>query len=111
MTIDTSIRGTAGIVAVGGRMDADQAEAFENACEKLAKDGARHIVADLTELKYVSSMGLRAFLVIGENRQKAGGALVLVGMAGFVKQVFDMTRITPLMRTAETVETALLELR
>jgi anti-anti-sigma factor len=110
MTIDTSIRGNAAVVALVGRMDADQASEFERACEKAAAQGVRHVVADLSGLSYVSSMGLRAFLALAQSRKAAGGELVLVGLAGFVKQVFDLTRITPLMRTAPAVDAALAEL-
>lgn len=113
MNIETSIRGNTGIVVLTGRMDADQATEFENACKHLTttKGGsAKHIVAELTGLKYVSSMGIRAFLMTGQAIQKEGGEFVLVGMGGFVKQVFDMTRITPMMRLAGSVEEALKDL-
>ena len=98
MIINSSIRGNAGIVAVSGRMDADHAASFEQACARLALadgGGVRHIVADLGGLSYVSSMGLRAFLAIAQERKAAGGELVLVGLAGFVKQVFDLAKRVP----------------
>ena len=97
------------VVVLTGRMDADHAARFEQACVGLVD--ARHIVADLTALTYVSSMGLRSFLAIAQARKASGGEFVLVGLGGFVKQVFDLTRITALMRTAASVEGALAELR
>jgi anti-sigma B factor antagonist len=111
MNIDTSIQGAAGIVTLSGRMDADRAAEFERVCAGLATPPVKHIVADLTALAYVSSMGIRSFLVIAQARKAAGGEFVLVGLGGFVKQVFDLTRITPLMRTAATVDEALAALR
>ena len=109
MNIETSVQGHTAIVVLTGRMDADHAATFEQACAGLV--GTRHIVADLNALTYVSSMGLRSFLAIAQSRKAAGGEFVLVGLGGFVKQVFDLTRITALMRTAASVEGALEELR
>lgn len=107
MTIDKATRGNAGIVTVDGRMDADASTDFEAACTQLTARGAKHVVADLTALTYISSMGLRAFLAVAKARQEAGGELVLVGLAGFVKQVFDLTRVTSLFRLCDSVEAAL----
>ncbi len=109
MNIETSVQGHTAIVVLTGRMDAGHADEFVRTCAGLVD--ARHIVADLTALTYVSSMGLRSFLAIAQARKTAGGEFVLVGLGGFVKQVFDLTRIRALMRTAVTVEGALEELR
>jgi len=109
MTIHKSKQGNVATVTLVGRMDADWSTEFEKACTELATgaDGATHLIVDLTGLTYASSMGLRAFLAVAKARQAAGGELILVGLAGFVKQVFDMTRITALFRTAESVPGAL----
>jgi anti-anti-sigma factor len=109
MTIHKSKQGNVATVTLVGRMDADWSAEFEKACTELATgaDGATHLIVDLTGLTYASSMGLRAFLAVAKARQAAGGELILVGLAGFVKQVFDMTRITALFRTAESVPGAL----
>ncbi len=107
MTIETALQGQVGTVKVAGRMEHDQSPQFEAACVQLVKQGARHILADLSGLDYVSSMGIRAFLSVVKDRENAGAQLVLIGMSGFVRQVFDLTRLTPLFRTADSVEAAL----
>ena len=107
MTIEQELRASAGVLALAGRMDADQAGLFEAACNSLAAQGAKHLVVDLAKLEYVSSMGIRAFLTAAKSREAAGARLVLVNLGGFVKQVFDMTRLTPLFQTADSVEAAI----
>lgn len=108
MTIYKTTQGDAGIVTLSGRMDADWSAEFEKACIELTTGdrGVRHLIVDLTGLTYASSMGLRAFLAVAKARQEAGGELILVGLAGFVKQVFDLTRITSLFRTASSLDAA-----
>jgi anti-anti-sigma factor len=110
MTIYKATQGKTGVVTLSGRMDADWSAEFEKACTELTTGGANHLVVDLTGLTYASSMGLRAFLAIAKAQQQAGGELVLVGLGGFVKQVFDLTRITPLFRLADSVDAALVTL-
>ncbi len=113
MTIEKITRGNAGVVTLAGRMDADSSEAFESACTELTagQGGAKHVVADLTALTYASSMGIPAFIAVAKARQQAGGELVLVGLAWFVRQVFDLTRITALFRTFDSVEAAVAALK
>ncbi|MFN7919331.1 MAG: STAS domain-containing protein [Bryobacteraceae bacterium] len=106
MNIDTRIEGASVIMAVAGRMDADQASAFEEAC-KSATASAPNLVVDLSGLDYVSSMGLRAFLTVAKDRESAGARLTLVNLHGFAKQVFDVTRLTSLFHTVSSVEEAL----
>ena len=92
-------------------MDADQAGLFEAECERVAALGAANIVVDLEQLKYVSSMGLRSFLHVAKTRQAAKGELALAHLGGFVRQVFDLTRLTPLFQIYETVDLALQSMR
>ncbi len=47
------------LLKVSGRMDADNADEFDKACEVWISKGAKHLIADLADLQYVSSMGLR----------------------------------------------------
>jgi anti-anti-sigma factor len=108
MTIYKTTEGNTGIVTVSGRMDADWAAEFEKACVELTTGewGTPNVIVELSGLTYASSMGLRAFLAVAKARQEAGGELVLVGLGGFVKQVFDLTRITSLFRTAASLDAA-----
>lgn len=88
-------------------MDADSAGQFEAACSALVASGALHLVIDLGGLAYVSSFGLGAIMAAAKAREASKGTLVLVQLRGFVKQVFDLTRLTPLFRNYDTVEQAL----
>ena len=107
MTIETTLHGKTAVIALDGRMDADQAGLFEAECDRVVSQGVTHIIVDLARLKYVSSMGLRSFLHVAKTRQGADGELAMVNFGGFVKQVFDVTRLTPLFKIYDTVEEAL----
>jgi anti-anti-sigma factor len=48
------------VMHVDGNIDASTAEMFESTANEAIKNGARHILVDLSHTKFVSSAGLRA---------------------------------------------------
>jgi anti-anti-sigma factor len=107
MNVQSSKQGNIPVVQLAGRMDAESAPEFETACEGFLNEGSSHIVVELAGLTYVSSMGLRSFLVIAKKTKAKGGAVLLCGMHGFVKEVFDMTHVTSLFQLFDSTEAAL----
>src|SRR5260370_37140802 len=101
------MHGKTAVIAPDGRMDADSANLFESECNRAVSQGSGHIIVDLSRLNYVSSMGLRSFLRVAKTRQGDKGGLAIVNLSGFVKQVFDVTQLTPLFQVYETVDQAL----
>jgi anti-anti-sigma factor len=98
------------LLKVSGRMDAENAHEFEDACRKWISKGARHLIADLDGLQYVSSMGLRCFLTVAQELQPKSGSLILCGLHGLPRQVFEMTRLIGLFPVFGTTEQALASL-
>jgi anti-anti-sigma factor len=96
------------VLAVSGRMDAENAGQFEGKCQECIAEGHTILVADLSGLTYISSMGLRGFLAVAKTLQAKGGALRLCCMKGLVKQVFEITNLMPIFNVSESVESAVL---
>jgi stage II sporulation protein AA (anti-sigma F factor antagonist) len=107
VTIESTQIGDKVVLAFSGRMDAQNAPEFEKACKDWIEKGSLHLVIDLTNLAYVSSLGLRSFLIVGQVLKEKNGTLRLCGLTGLVKQVFQMTRLTTVFPIHETVESAL----
>src|SRR5579862_5621782 len=107
MTIEPTELDKAVLLKVSGRMDAENAHEFEQACEQWISHGKKHLIADLNGLQYVSSMGLRSFLAIAQKLQSASGSLILCGLSGLPRQVFELTRLIGLFPVFETTEQAL----
>jgi anti-anti-sigma factor len=95
------------LLKVTGRMDAENAHEFEDACQHWITHGAKHLIADLDGLQYVSSMGLRSFLAVAQTLQSSSGSLILCGLHGLPRQVFEMTRLIGLFPVFETSQQAL----
>ncbi len=107
MTIETAQLEKAVLLKVSGRMDAESAHEFEQACEKWITRGAKHLIADLDGLQYVSSMGLRSFLAIAQKLQSASGSLILCRLNGLPRQVFELTRLIGLFPVFDTEQQAI----
>src|SRR5579863_5228453 len=107
MNIEAAELEKAVLLTVSGRMDAESAHEFERACEQWVTRGAKHLIADLDGLQYVSSMGLRSFLSVAQKLQSASGSLILCGLHGLPRQVFEMTRLIGVFPVFETSQQAL----
>jgi anti-anti-sigma factor len=96
------------VLVVSGRMDAENADLFEEKCQECIAEGHAILVADLSGLTYISSMGLRSFLSVAKTMQGKGGSLRLCCLKGLVKQVFEITNLLPIFNVHESVESAVL---
>ena len=96
------------VLLVSGRMDAEAAPEFEEQCRACIAEGLTVLIADLGDLRYVSSMGLRSFVSIAKTLQGKGGALRLCRLSGLVKQVFEITGLLVFFPVYETVEAAVI---
>ena len=107
MTIEPTELEKAVLLKVSGRMDAENAHEFEQACEQWITSGRKHLIADVTALQYVSSMGLRSFLSVAQKLQSSSGSLILCGLNGLPRQVFELTRLIGLFPVFDTLPQAL----
>jgi anti-anti-sigma factor len=95
------------IVAPTGRIDTTTSGAVEAAVRGAVDGGARDLVIDFSEVEYISSAGLRVFLVLAKRMRDLQGRLVLCGMPGPVRQVFHLAGFMPLFRVEPSQDAAL----
>ena len=88
---------------VNGRIDGMTAQALEKKIEAQITAGARMIVADLNQVNYVSSAGLRTFLTVQKSLKGAGGEIVIYQAAGMVEEVFDLSGFKRLFTFASEI--------
>lgn len=90
------------IVAPAGRVDSNTSGTFEASVLGRAKEP--RLLVDLSGVEYISSAGLRVFLMLARKVKEAGGRLVLCGMGASVRQVFDLAGFTALFLVEASVE-------
>ncbi len=106
MTIEATGTPKAVILRVAGRMDVESHKEFERACNHWIQQGVTHLIVDLAALDYISSAGLGAIARTGQSLQQKNGAVLLCGVRGMVKQVFEITRLLSVFEVFESVEDA-----
>ena len=110
MQIEPTQLDKAVLLKVTGRMDAESAPEFEQACERCIAQGTRHLIAELSGLQYVSSMGLRSFLTVAQKLKSLNGSLSLCGLQGLPRQVFEMTKLIGIFPVYQSSDEAIAKL-
>ena len=99
------------VLGLEGRLDAVSSKMFEEKVLALVDGGERGIVIDLSRLDYVSSAGLRVFLVASKRLTPGGGKVVLCSIQEPVKQVFDIVGFYSIFSILNSKDEALNSLR
>ena len=93
------------VVTATGDLNATSCNQVETELSAQADAGHRWIVLDLGEVRYVSSAGLRVFLVSARKLAKAG-AFVLARPTPSVAQILKMTGFDRIVQVEPSLEAA-----
>lgn len=96
-------KGEETVIKIKGRLDTNTARECEEKVLPEWKDPGVKICIDCSDLEYVSSAGLRLFLVLHKATAASKGALRLVGMRNEVRETFSLTGFNALFRIEEAV--------
>jgi anti-anti-sigma factor len=96
------------ILSLCGRLDAATSDSVSLAILELIEGGCKALVVDFAKLDYISSSGLRVFLLAYKRLGGVKGRLVFAALKEHVREVFDMAGLSdyfPIHATpAEAVE-------
>ena len=110
MNVSSRRFANAAVLHVKGRLDQDNCEAFREellkAVEGFAHDGGT-VVLDLSELEYVSSAGLRCFLLASRQAKTQRGRIYVAQMQPLVAEIFAIGHFNLLFQTFPTIREAL----
>lgn len=98
------------VVAPAGRLDHDHCEGFRAGLQPhvdAAAGEGRAIVLDLSGLEYVSSAGLRCFMLAAREADAQGGKIVLAALRPVVAEIFQISRFDMLFQIFLSVREAL----
>ena len=68
-----------------GRLDGNDSPDLEEAVHGVFERGDKNLLVDLSEVPYISSRGLRVFLLGAKEASKVGGRMAVCSMQEFVK--------------------------
>ncbi|MEM7046362.1 MAG: STAS domain-containing protein [Pseudomonadota bacterium] len=107
MDITVNQSGGITVVSVAGRLDSNTSRALQEALVPLADKDHPAIVVDCTHLSYVSSAGLRVFLMTAKPIHASGGRFALAAVAPQVRKILSMTGLDTVLDLHESVQDAL----
>ena len=85
-------------VILKGRLDTTNADQFQKDIAPLMEGENPDISIDCTDMEYTSSQGLRMFLMLQKSVIARSGKLVMKNMRPQVKEVFDITGFSNIIR-------------
>ncbi|HUU58151.1 MAG TPA: STAS domain-containing protein [Phycisphaerae bacterium] len=105
--IDVEETGSTAVVRIRGSAGMTQAEPMRRQLEQLAARQVSLIVLDLSQMEFISSLGLGAIITGYLKSRHHNGRIRLVNPRPAVRKLLEMTRLTKLFPIYPTVEQAL----
>lgn len=94
-------------IKLSGRIDASNSGEFEKQLIDNYNEGSINLVFDLSELDYISSAGLRVFMLAYNNCTNNEKKLCLISPNEIVAEVFEISGLNEMMPVCNSVEEAL----
>jgi anti-anti-sigma factor len=107
LTLQSNKRDATLVVSLEGRIDAISARALEQQCLAWIDAGEKRLVFDLSQVQYISSAGLRTFLLTARKMASVQGDLRLAALNQTVTHVFEISGFSKLFAIYPLLETAL----
>jgi anti-anti-sigma factor len=85
------------ILGILGRLDSTTSKSVEEKLVSAIEAGERRLVIDLSELEYISSAGLRVFLLAVKRMTAVSGKVALSSLKDPIKQVFDIAGFSSML--------------
>ncbi len=98
------------VLQVQGRLDQDTCDSFRGDLmghvETVARDGGA-IVLDLSGMEYVSSAGLRCFMLASRQAKAQQGKIFVAALQPMVREIFEISHFNLVFQVFPTVREAL----
>ncbi|HET6265342.1 MAG TPA: STAS domain-containing protein [Usitatibacter sp.] len=110
MNVSSRRYANAALVQVSGRLDQDTCEAFRGQLmgfvDQAAHDGGA-IVLDLSQLEYVSSAGLRCFMLASRQAKAQHGRIFVAALQPMVREIFEISHFNLVFQVFPTLREAM----
>jgi anti-anti-sigma factor len=99
------------VLEASGRLDSTTAQEFGNRLMTLVRAGRSAFVLDLKKIVYISSAGFHALLITNRAAAEKQGKLVLCGVIGDVRRLFEISSLTEQFLICDTQADAIAKIR
>jgi anti-anti-sigma factor len=98
------------VLHVAGRLDQDTCDVFRGDLSRHVESSARDggaVVLDLSGLEYVSSAGLRCFMLAARQAKSQHGRIHVAALQPMVAEIFEISHFNLVFQVFPTVRDAL----
>ena len=95
------------VIEISGRMDTFNSRNIEPKLDGILEEFKPKVVIDLSEVDYISSVGLRVLLSALKKQIKNQGTLGVASLQPFVREVFTVTQFDKIFQIYSTQEEAI----
>lgn len=106
MTLTTRQEGPALVVKLAGSIELEEADALQSELPALVGGPTPHLVFDLSELEFVSSLGLSAIVATHRQARESGGSVRIVNPKPNIHNLLRLTRVSELITVYPTLAAA-----
>lgn len=82
------------IVNLSGSLYVEEAAALREKLLEYTQSGHRYFIVDMKDVDYIDSSGLGVLVAIQKRTLQNGGNVIIKGLQGTVRELFEMTRLT-----------------
>ncbi len=107
MNIEVNKDGSINVVKIDGRLDTTNYSELETQLSSLLEKNEANILLDLGGLEYVSSSGLRIFLMFLKKIKAVNGRFMLCGMSKDILEIFEISGFVNIFEIFDDQESAL----
>ncbi len=95
------------VVEIKGRLDTTNYATLENNLNKVIDEGEKALLIDCMNLDYVSSSGLRVFLVALKKLSQLNGKFIMCNLQENILEIFEISGFISIFQVYNSKEEAL----
>lgn len=111
MKISYQDYGPVTVLTLSGEFTGEDAERFDRTVAERLSAGARDVILDCEHLEFVDSTGLERWLRLQERAAEGRGRVRLVSPDPTVEKILELTRLSGIFQSHDSVESAVKSLR
>ena len=106
MELQTKRIGKALVIYLEGKFDLQLSMEVEKEINDILGRGEKYIIFELSNVKYISSSGLRIFIQTMRELKSKDGAMIITGMTEKIEKFFEVVGLLELLIFCDSVEEA-----
>ncbi len=110
MDLNATTKRGATIVSPAGRIDHSTADELQVALQPhvdACRAGSPPVILDMSRVVLISSLGLRVLMIAAKQVGAQQGRMIVAGLTGMLREVFEISRFNRVFETFDTVDAAL----